>query len=88
VQILLKKHNILWIVLYYIIQIFRCLRNALESLQPRSQALPYLVGKTLAIAGHVAPRFWVLNWNWVVEEWACLYLENYNLCAIVSGDKI
>ena len=29
--------------------------------QPRSQALPSCGGKTLAGAGHVAPRFWVLN---------------------------
>ena len=29
--------------------------------QPRSQALPSCGGKTLVGAGHVAPRFWILN---------------------------
>ena len=40
--------------------------------QPRTQDFSSLGEKTLVAAGHVAPRFWVLNQNiavgWVAEE--------------------
>jgi hypothetical protein len=61
--------------------------------QPRSQALPYLVGKTLAIAGHVhgSQILGVKLKLYLGRDGRgvnLFYLKNYNLCVIAWGDKI